>query len=77
MELKAQAGGDLALSGADLAAAFMRHDLIDEFRVYVHPVLIGRGKPLFPRTDQKRELRLLETRTFDNGVVLLHFERAR
>ena len=77
MRLKSQPGGDLAVGGADLAAEFLRHDLIDEFRVYVHPVLIGRGKPLFPRTDQKRELRLLETRTFDNGVVLLHFERAR
>jgi dihydrofolate reductase len=47
MELKAQPGGDLALGGADLAAAFMRHDLIDEYRLYVHPIVIGRGKPLF------------------------------
>jgi dihydrofolate reductase len=46
-ELKAQPGGDMALGGADLAAAFMRHDLIDEYRLYVHPIVIGRGKPLF------------------------------
>ena len=50
MALKEQAGGDLGLGGADLAAAFLRHDLVDELRVYVHPVLIGRGKPLFPHT---------------------------
>ncbi|WP_328732933.1 dihydrofolate reductase family protein [Streptomyces caniferus] len=76
MALKAQPGGDLVLSGADLAAAFMAHDLIDEYRVYVHPVLIGRGKPLFPTTDATTALRLAGTRTFGNGVVLLHYRRA-
>ncbi|MDJ0347581.1 dihydrofolate reductase family protein [Streptomyces sp. H10-C2] len=75
MALKAQPGGDLALGGADLAAAFMRHDLIDEFRVYIHPILIGRGKPLFQASDATVNLRLAETRTFGNGVVLLRYER--
>ncbi|MFJ1747458.1 dihydrofolate reductase family protein [Streptomyces sp. NPDC088116] len=76
MALKAQPGGDLALSGADLAAAFRRYDLIDEYRVYVHPVLIGRGKPLFQASDDRVGLRLAENRTFGNGVVLLRYERA-
>jgi dihydrofolate reductase len=75
MDLKAQPGGDLVLGGADLAATFMRHDLIDEYRLYVHPVVIGRGKPLFPVSDRKIELRLVETRTFGNGVVLLRYCR--
>jgi dihydrofolate reductase len=75
-ELKAQPGGDLALGGADLAAVFMRHDLIDEFRIYVHPVVIGRGKRLFQESDARVHLRLVETRRFGNGVVLLHYERA-
>jgi dihydrofolate reductase len=75
--LKAQPGGDLALGGAGLAAAFMRHDLIDEYRLYVHPITVGRGKPLFPVSDRRVSLRLAETRTFGNGVVLLHYERAR
>lgn len=74
--LKAQDGGDLTLGGADLAAEFMRHDLVDEFRIYVHPVLIGRGRPLFAESDALRKLRLLESRTFGNGVVLLRYERA-
>ncbi|MER5846650.1 dihydrofolate reductase family protein [Streptomyces sp. NPDC002012] len=73
--LKARPGGDLALGGADLAASFMRHDLIDEYRIYVHPVLIGRGKPLFPASDARTHRRLAETRTFGNGVVLLRYER--
>ena len=75
MKLKAQPGADLALGGADLAAAFLRHDLIDEYRLYVHPIIIGRGKPLFPPSDARINLRLVETRTFGNGVVLLRYQR--
>ncbi|MEU1535638.1 dihydrofolate reductase family protein [Streptomyces fagopyri] len=73
--LKEQPGGDLGLGGADLAASFLRHDLVDEFRIYVHPVLIGRGRPLFAQTDALTALRLAETRAFGNGVVLLRYER--
>jgi dihydrofolate reductase len=71
--LKAEPGGDLALGGADLAATFMRFDLVDEYRVYVHPVVIGAGKPLFQGV--RIDLRLVESRAFGNGVVLLRYER--
>ncbi|HEY3607860.1 MAG TPA: dihydrofolate reductase family protein [Pseudonocardiaceae bacterium] len=73
LALKAQPGGDLSLGGADLAATFMRHDLIDEYRVYVHPVVIGSGKPLFQGVPM--DLRLVEDRAFGNGVVLLRYQR--
>ena len=73
LKLKDQPGGDLALGGATLSAAFRRLDLIDEYRIYVHPVLIGRGKPLFEDTDAMTPLRLLESRAFGNGVVLLRY----
>ena len=75
MELKAQPGGDMMLGGADLAAAFMRHDLIDEYRLYVHPVVIGQGKLLFQRSDTRIRLRLAEARTFGSGVVLRRYQR--
>jgi dihydrofolate reductase len=75
--LKDGDGGDLALGGADLAATFLRHDLVDEFRLYVHPVVLGAGTLLFPPSDTPRPLRLVETRTFGNGVVLLRHERTR
>jgi dihydrofolate reductase len=75
MALKAQPGGDMAVGGADLAATFMRHDLIDEYCLYVHPVLIGRGRPLFRSPDTMTSLRLAETRAFGNGVVLLRYTR--
>ncbi|ASU83829.1 deaminase [Nocardiopsis gilva YIM 90087] len=75
--LKARPGGDMGIGGADLAAGFMRHDLIDEYRVYVHPVLIGEGRPLFRASERRFDLRLAETRAFGSGVVLLRYERAR
>ena len=70
-------GGDLVVGGADLATAFRAHDLIDEYRIYVQPVLLGRGRPLFQPSDVTAHLRLAETRAFGNGVVLLRFERPR
>jgi len=76
MALKARPGGDLALGGADLAAAFKERDLIDEYRLYVHPIVIGRGKPLFKASDAKVNLQLAEIRTFGNGVVLLRYQRS-
>jgi dihydrofolate reductase len=76
-KLKAQPGGDLVVGGADLAAAFRALDLIDEYRIYVQPVLLGRGRPLFQPADRTTRLRLAETRAFASGVVLLRYERPR
>ncbi|WP_329376865.1 dihydrofolate reductase family protein [Streptomyces sp. NBC_01351] len=74
--LKAAPGGDMVMSGTDLAASFLRLDLVDAYRIYVHPVRIGRGKPLFPPTDSGTvPLRMAGTRTFGNGVVRLDYER--
>jgi dihydrofolate reductase len=73
--LKAEPGGDLVIGGADLGAAFMRHGLIDEYRFYVHPVILGRGRPLFRPSQASIRLRLAETKPFANGVVLLRYQR--
>jgi dihydrofolate reductase len=73
VKLKEQPGGDLALGGANLSATFRSLGLIDEYWIYVHPVLIGRGTPLFKETDALTPLRLLESRTFGSGVVLLRY----
>lgn len=72
-ELKAQSRGDIALSGANLASSFMRHGLIDEFRILVHPVVLGKGRPLFESPDVRMNLTLKGTQTFGSGVVLLHY----
>jgi dihydrofolate reductase len=73
LELKSQPGGDLALGGAELADTFRRLGLIDEYWLYVHPVLVGAGRPLFKSADSQAQLRLLETRAFGNGVALLRY----
>lgn len=75
--LKAGSGGDLALGGADLTAAFAAHDLVDEYLVYVNPLLLGSGKRLFPEAADRTRLRLEESREFGNGVVLLRYARDR
>jgi dihydrofolate reductase len=74
-KLTAQPGGDLVIGGASLAASFLRYDLIDEYRIYVHPVLIGGGKPMFGSRESRIGLRLAESRIFGNGVVLLRYQR--
>jgi dihydrofolate reductase len=76
-ELKAQPGGDLVIGGSILAAAFLAHDLIDEFRIYVQPVILGRGRLLFQPSNAPVPLRLAESRPFGNGVILLRYERPR
>ena len=73
LALKAQPGGNLALGGADLAATFRRLGLIDEYWIYVHPVLIGHGNPLFKASDHLTALTLAGTRAFGNGVALLRY----
>lgn len=71
--LKEMPGGDMVLGGADLAATFMRLNLIDEYRLYVHPVVLGQGQPLFPPAEEPIELRLVQTRVFGSGVTLLRY----
>lgn len=73
--LQARPGGDMVVGGAILAGTFMREDLVDEYRLYVHPVVLGRGRRLFAPADAPRTLRLVETRRFGSGVVLLRYER--
>lgn len=73
--LKAEPGQDLLLTGgASLAAALTAHGLVDEHHVVVHPVVLGGGKPLFAEGVERRDLRLVESRTFDSRTVLLRYQ---
>lgn len=72
--LKAEPGKDLALYGSILAANLIPHGLVDEFRFYVNPIVLGRGKPMFPDLAKVLRLRLVGTETFDCGVVLLCYQ---
>jgi len=64
-------GSDGDLGGATLAEEFIRHDLVDEYRLYIYPVRFGGGKPMFPVSKQIRNLHLSEMQTFDGGVIML------
>lgn len=76
--LRAEPGeGDIAIGGATLAAEAAELDLIDEYQVMVHPVLVGGGIPFFPRTERQVRLELVETRTFNSKVVLLRYRVVR
>jgi dihydrofolate reductase len=73
--LKEQPGEPLGVGGAALAATLMRHHLIDEYRLFVYPVVLGGGKRFFTGLEQSIELALLETRTFGTGVVYRRYAR--
>jgi dihydrofolate reductase len=77
-KLKAQPGKDMWLLGSpSLAQTFMRLDLIDEYRINVNPVMLGRGQPLFSALDDPIKLELLEATTFKGGVTALRYEPVR
>jgi dihydrofolate reductase len=71
-ELKAAASSDLTVGGANLAAQAFQAGLVDEYHLFVWPMVVGGGKPALP-TDTRADLELLEERRFGNGVVLLRY----
>ena len=72
-QLKAQPGQDMSVGGASIAATLGRSGLIDEYQLFIHPVILGRGTPMFQAADNRIDLRLAETRTFHSGVVMLRY----
>ncbi|MET8413690.1 dihydrofolate reductase family protein [Streptomyces sp. NPDC005195] len=76
--LRAEPGeGDIAIGGATLAAEAAASGLIDEYRLMVHPVLVGGGIPFFPRHERRADLELVGTRTFNSKFVHLRYRVAR
>jgi dihydrofolate reductase len=74
-KLKEQPGKDLAVGGAGLASSFAELGLIDEYRLFVNPVVLGGGTPYFPALEERIDLELVETRTFGSRVVYLRYRR--
>jgi dihydrofolate reductase len=73
-KLKEQDGKNILIFGSPRAShSLLRLGLIDEYWLFVNPVLLGEGIPLFKNVHEKTELRLLETRTFSSGVIALHY----
>ena len=71
-KLKNKPGKDIWLyGGASLITTFINLGLIDEFRLSIHPVILGEGKPLFTDVKQRLNLKMVNARTFSSGVVQL------
>jgi dihydrofolate reductase len=76
-KLKQQPGKDIVILGsAQLASFLLPLGLIDEYRVILNPVLLGGGKPLFHGITERIRLKLITTKVFGSGVVLLGYQRA-
>ena len=76
--LKQQDGKDILVFGsADLVNTLMEHDLIDEYRLMVFPIVVGSGKRLFSEGRDTKTLKLKETKTLGSGVVVLTYEPAQ
>jgi dihydrofolate reductase len=61
---------------ADLMHTLMRHDLIDEYQIWVQPIVVGSGKRLFEERSETKVLRLVDPTTFGSGAVVLSYQRA-
>jgi dihydrofolate reductase len=76
-KLRQEQDGDIVVHGsARLVQTLIEHDLVDEFRLMVYPVVLGSGKRLFGETSDKKPLRLVDSKVVGDGVVILTYEPA-
>jgi len=76
--LRQRIAGEIVVDASrPLVRTLMEHDLVDELRLTVFPVVLGAGKSLFGETTDKRPLRLVHVKTVGNGLAHLTYERAR
>jgi len=71
-KLKRESQHDISIGGAELAGLAVGADLVDECHIFLHPVILGSGKPAF-RPGLRRRLELLDTRRFGTGVIHVHY----
>jgi dihydrofolate reductase len=76
-KLKQEQDGDIVVHGSpQLVQTLLEHDLVDEFRLMVYPVVLGTGKRLFGDTSDKKGLRLADSKTVGDGIAILVYEPA-
>jgi dihydrofolate reductase len=77
-KLKQELDGEIVVLGSpQLARTLIEHDLVDELRLKIFPVVLGAGKRLFGETSDKKAMRLVDTQTFEGEVVFLTYEPVR
>jgi dihydrofolate reductase len=75
-KLKKGPGTYMAVGGGEIASAFIKLGLIDEYRVYLRPVVLGKGKPMFQSLAKNLALKLIDSKVFASGAVLLRYQNA-
>jgi dihydrofolate reductase len=76
--LKQDSDGDVVVHGsAQLAQTLLEHDLVDELRLMVFPVVLGSGKRLFGEGSDKKRMRLTDSKTVGDGIAILTYEPAK
>jgi dihydrofolate reductase len=76
--LRQAPSGDVVVHGSpQLVQTLLEHDLVDELRMTVFPFVLGRGKRLFGETDDKKRLKLADSRTVGEGIAILIYEPVR
>lgn len=74
LELKQQSGKDILVGSRSLIIQLMKLNLIDEYQLCIHPVIVGAGLPLFENIKDRTVLKLIKTKTFSGGAVTLYYE---
>ena len=74
LELKQQAGKDILVGSRSLIIQLINLNLIDEFQICIHPIVEGKGLPLFDKIKDRTIFKLLKTKIFDSGVIILYYE---
>jgi dihydrofolate reductase len=77
LELRQQEGEDILVGSPGLIVSLTQLGLIDEYQLCIHPVIAGKGLPLFKNISEKIMLKLLETKTFGSGAIVLYYEPIR
>jgi dihydrofolate reductase len=74
LELRQQEGKDILVGSPGLIVSLTQLGLIDEYQLCIHPVIIGKGLPLFKHITEKIMLKLLKTKIFGSGAIVLYYE---
>lgn len=74
-ELKEQVSKNISIGSLSLASQLLKQNMIDEYWFLVHPVIIGSGRKLFEGLNDRRDIKLVDTQTFNSGVVVLHYQK--
>jgi dihydrofolate reductase len=77
LKLKQESGNPVFAGSPSLIVTLAQLDLIDEYQLAVHPIILGSGLPLFKNISERIDLTLVKTKTFSCGVIILYYERAK